>query len=96
MELYGCYVTPPLVVTLLFSVFCRRFTEKAATWTLAGGMALSGIHCCPRSDYAFCSWYSDAGFRRWRFVGARGISISAFFGLGKYRDCYCCDVSDEA
>ncbi len=32
-------VTPPLVVTLLFSVFCRRFTAKAATWTLAGGMA---------------------------------------------------------
>lgn len=31
-------VTPPLVVTLLFSVFCRRFTAKAATWTLAGGM----------------------------------------------------------
>ena len=32
-------VTPPLVVTLVFSVFCKRFTAKAATWTLAGGMA---------------------------------------------------------
>ncbi|MBT6435681.1 MAG: sodium:solute symporter family protein, partial [Deltaproteobacteria bacterium] len=29
-------VTPPLVVTLVFSVFCKRFTAKAATWTLAG------------------------------------------------------------
>jgi len=31
-------VTPPLVVTLLFSVFWRRFTRKAALWTLVGGM----------------------------------------------------------
>lgn len=32
-------VTPPLVVTLLFSVFWRRFTRVAALWTLAGGLA---------------------------------------------------------
>ncbi len=30
-------VTPPLVVALLFSVFWRRFTEKAAVATLVGG-----------------------------------------------------------
>ena len=32
-------VTPPLVVTLLLSVFWRRFTRAAAIATLAGGMA---------------------------------------------------------
>jgi SSS family solute:Na+ symporter len=32
-------VTPPLVVTLLLSVFWRRFTRAAALATLAGGMA---------------------------------------------------------
>ncbi len=32
-------VTPPLVVTLLLSVFWRRFTKVAALATLAGGMA---------------------------------------------------------
>ncbi len=32
-------VTPPMVVALLFAVFWRRFTAKAALWTLVGGMA---------------------------------------------------------
>jgi SSS family solute:Na+ symporter len=32
-------VTPPLVVTLLLSVFWRRFTRTAAVLTLVGGMA---------------------------------------------------------
>ncbi len=32
-------ITPPLVVTLLCSVFWRRFTRKAALCTLIGGMA---------------------------------------------------------
>jgi solute:Na+ symporter, SSS family len=31
-------VTPPMVVALLFAVFWRRFTAKAALWTLVGGM----------------------------------------------------------
>ncbi|MHC4089317.1 MAG: sodium:solute symporter family protein [Planctomycetota bacterium] len=31
--------TPPLVVTLLLSVFWRRFTHTAALWTLIGGTA---------------------------------------------------------
>lgn len=31
-------ITPPLVVTLLLSVFWRRFTRPAAVWTLIGGM----------------------------------------------------------
>lgn len=32
-------VTPPLVVALLLAVFWRRFTAKAAFWTLVGGAA---------------------------------------------------------
>ena len=46
-EAHGAFtasVTPPLVVTLLLSVFWRRFTAKAALYTLIGGlfaMALS-------------------------------------------------------
>ncbi len=36
-------VTPPLVVTLLLSVFWRRFTRKAAFWTLAGGLFAMGL-----------------------------------------------------
>lgn len=41
-EAHGAFtaaVTPPLVVTLMFSVFWRRFTKKAALYTLVGGMA---------------------------------------------------------
>lgn len=41
-EAHGAFtaaVTPPLVVTLLLSVFWRRFTRQAALWTLVGGMA---------------------------------------------------------
>lgn len=32
-------VTPPMVVTLMFAVFWRRFTRMAAIWTLVGGLA---------------------------------------------------------
>jgi len=41
-EAHGAFtaaVTPPLVITLLLSVFWRRFTRTAAIWTLVGGMA---------------------------------------------------------
>jgi SSS family solute:Na+ symporter len=36
-------ITPPLVVTLLLSVFWRRFTRVAALWTMLGGMAAIGF-----------------------------------------------------
>ena len=36
-------ITPPLVVTLLLSVFWKRFTRKAAIFTLIGGMSLIGL-----------------------------------------------------
>ncbi len=41
-EAHGAFtaaVTPPLVVTLMLSVFWRRFTRRAALFTLVGGMA---------------------------------------------------------
>ncbi len=44
-EAHGAFtaaVTPPLVITLLLSVFWRRFTATAAIWTLAGGMVAIG------------------------------------------------------
>jgi len=36
-------VTPPLVVTLLMSVFWRRYTATAATCTIVGGLAAIGF-----------------------------------------------------
>ncbi len=36
-------ITPPLVVTLLLSVFWKRFTRKAAIYTMVGGMGLIGL-----------------------------------------------------
>ena len=36
-------VTPPLVVTLLLSVFWRRFTRTATLWTLVGGLGAIGL-----------------------------------------------------
>ncbi|MCB1033268.1 MAG: sodium:solute symporter family protein, partial [Acidobacteria bacterium] len=42
-EAHGAFtaaVTPPMVVTLLLSVFWRRFSRQAALATLAGGTAL--------------------------------------------------------
>lgn len=36
-------ITPPLVVTLLMSVFWKRFTRQAAMCTMIGGMGLIGI-----------------------------------------------------
>ena len=41
-EAHGAFtaaVTPPLVVTLMMAVFWRRFTRRAALFTLVGGMA---------------------------------------------------------
>jgi len=43
-EAHGAFtaaVTPPLVITLLLSVFWKRFTAKAAVWTM--GLGLSAI-----------------------------------------------------
>ena len=45
-EAHGAFtaaVTPPLLVTLLLSVFWRRFTRTAALCTLVGGLAAVGL-----------------------------------------------------
>jgi solute:Na+ symporter, SSS family len=36
-------VTPPMVVTIVLGAFWKRFTPKAAFWTLTGGMGLVGL-----------------------------------------------------
>ena len=45
-EAHGAFtaaITPPLVVTLLFSIFWRRFTATAAMWTILGGLGAMGL-----------------------------------------------------
>jgi hypothetical protein len=44
-EAHGTFtaaVTPPMVVAIVLGAFWKRYTPKAAFWTLAGGMALVG------------------------------------------------------
>lgn len=77
-------VTPPLVVTLMLSVFWRRFTAKAALATLVGGMALviaslifpemitPFAHGVPMADVGDGAL---AGLKQYKFM-------RAFFGLG--------------
>ena len=84
-------VTPPLLVTLLLSVFWRRFTRTAALWTLAGGLAAIGLslfvpevitpfaHGVPMQDVddGFLS-----GMKQYKFMRAcYGISVSAVIGV---------------
>jgi SSS family solute:Na+ symporter len=93
-EAHGAFtaaVTPPLVITLFFSVFWKRYTRQAALWTLAGGLAAviaSGFfpelitpfaHGVPRGG-------ADAGF----FAGMRqhtymraayGLAVCAAIGV---------------
>ena len=35
-------ITPPMVVAIVLGAFWKRYTPKAAFWTLTGGMALVG------------------------------------------------------
>ena len=84
-------VTPPLVVTLLFSVFWRRFTRVAALWTLVGGLAAIGFslfvpevirpfaHGVPMKEVedTFLS-----GMKQYKFMRAcYGISVCAVIGI---------------
>ena len=93
-EAHGAFtaaVTPPLVVTLLLSVFWRRFTRTAAVWTLVGGMAAIGFslfvpeviapfaHGVPMQEVeeGFLS-----GMRQFKFMRAcYGICVSAAIGV---------------
>lgn len=84
-------VTPPLVVTLLLSVFWRRFTRTAALCTLIGGMSAIVFslfvpqviapfaHGVPMAD---AGEGFLAGMRQYKFMRAfYGLSVSAVIGV---------------
>ena len=85
-------VTPPLVVTLLLSVFWRRFTRAAALWTLVGGMAaivFSIFFPIVIQPFAQGVPMGDAGhdlfagMRQYKFMRALfGLVVSAAIGVG--------------
>ncbi len=84
-------VTPPLVVTILLSVFWRRFTRTAALWTLVGGLVAIGFslfvpevitpfaHGVPMKEVedGFLS-----GMKQYKFMRAcYGISVCLVIGV---------------
>jgi SSS family solute:Na+ symporter len=84
-------VTPPLVVTLLLSVFWRRFTATAAMYTLIGGLAAIALslfvpqviipfaHGVPMADVDE-GWLS--GLKQFKFMRAcYGICVSTGIGV---------------
>jgi solute:Na+ symporter, SSS family len=84
-------VTPPMVVTLMFAVFWRRFTRMAAIWTLVGGLGAIFIsmlfpaviipfaHGVPGGD---TTWNFFAGMREQQFMRAfYGAVICAIIGV---------------
>jgi SSS family solute:Na+ symporter len=93
-EAHGAFtaaVTPPLLVTLLLSVFWRRFTRTAALCTLVGGLVAVGLsifvpevirpfaHGVPMQEVedGFLS-----GMKQYKFMRAcYGICVSAVIGV---------------
>jgi SSS family solute:Na+ symporter len=84
-------VTPPMVVALLFAVFWRRYTAKAAAWTLVGGsvalvasliwpeLVAPFAHGVPAGDVGDGLF---AGAKQYKFMRAfYGVSVSAFIGV---------------
>ncbi|MCB1098745.1 MAG: sodium/solute symporter [Verrucomicrobiae bacterium] len=94
-EAHGAFtasVTPPLVVTLLLSVFWRRFTAKAALFTLVGGllaMMLSILYpqiIAPFAQGVPATLPDDGGFlsgmKAYKYMRAcYGISVCAAIGV---------------
>lgn len=84
-------VTPPLVVTLLLSVFWRRFTAKAATATLLGGLGLVILSIvfpslvAPFAQGVPAGEAGDgvlAGMKQYKFMRACfGLAVSAGIGV---------------
>ncbi len=93
-EAHGAFtaaVTPPLLVTLLLSVFWRRFTRTAALCTLVGGLVAVGLsifvpevirpfaHGVPMQEV------EDgvlSGLKQYKFMRAcYGICVSAVIGV---------------
>lgn len=93
-EAHGAFtaaVTPPLVVTLVLSVFWPRFTATAALATLIGGLAAIGISLffpqviIPFAHGVPMSEAGDgflAGMKQFKFMRAcYGICISSVIGV---------------
>jgi SSS family solute:Na+ symporter len=76
-------VTPPLVVTLLCSVFWRRFTAPAALCTLAGGMlAIVVSMFCPRIIAPFAHGVPPGDIAEGLLGGVNAYKyMRAFYGL---------------
>ena len=84
-------VTPPLVVTLLFSVFWRRFTRMAALCTLIGGiLAITFSFVVPEviTPFAHGVPMGDkgpglfGGFQQYKFMrAAYGLAVSVGIAL---------------
>jgi len=84
-------VTPPLVVTLLMSVFWRRFTAKAAIVTLLGGLGLVILSILiPEMVAPFAQGVPPgkggqgllAGMKQYKFMRACfGLAVSSVLGV---------------
>ena len=81
-------VTPPLVIALMFSIFWRRYTAKAALATIVGGLVVIGVSIfIPELIRPFAHGVPmDSNFRdadEGLFAGARQYKfMRALFGLG--------------
>jgi SSS family solute:Na+ symporter len=85
-EAHGAFtaaVTPPLVVTLLLSVFWQRFTRTAAIATLAGGMGAIVLSLfVPKVIQPFAHGVPMAETGEGLFAGMRQFQfMRAFYGL---------------
>jgi SSS family solute:Na+ symporter len=79
-------VTPPMVVALFLSVFWRRFTAKAAVWTLLGGSAaLIASVIWPELVSPFSHGieaHASGGAKAFKFTRALyGLAISGTIGV---------------
>jgi len=84
-------VTPPLVVTLLMSVFWRRYTAQAATLTLLGGLGLVILSIfipalvTPFAQGVPAGEAADgflAGMKQYKFMRACfGLAVSSVIGV---------------
>lgn len=86
-------ITPPLVVTLLLSVFWRRFTRQAALCTMVGGMGLIGLsilfpqiitpfaHGVPMAELGEDAGWLD-GMKQYKFMRACfGMIVCTVIGM---------------
>jgi len=85
-EAHGAFtaaITPPMVVTVLCSVFWKRFTARAAVWTMAGGLfAIVVSLFVPEVITPFAHGIPMADVGDGFLSGARQYTfIRAFYGL---------------